>query len=204
MTPPVIGVTGSIGSGKTTFSSAFAGRNGLHLNADNIARDLIEAGNPAHEAVIEQFGSEIVDERGQIKRNKLAEKVFSDSDKLKRLEEIVHPLVKEKIEEIIDRGAHDFYVVDAPLLFEAGFDDLCQTVVVITAPAEQVKRRLAKRGVGADEIKRRRRHQMPREEKIARGELIIDNSGSIEELKDKASRLREEIINRSAGEKNNS
>jgi dephospho-CoA kinase len=203
MTPPVIGVTGSIGSGKTMFSSVLAGEKGKHLNADEIARDLIKVGNAAYEAVIEQFGSEIVDDQGHINKNKLAEKVFSDSDKLKRLEAIVHPLVKEKIEESISRANHDFYVVDAPLLFEAGFDELCQRVVVITAPSEQVKQRLAKRGIGAGEIKRRRRHQMSEQEKIARGDLIIDNSGSIEELKDKASRLREEIINRNVGEKSN-
>ncbi|MFP4686589.1 MAG: dephospho-CoA kinase [bacterium] len=196
MGTPVIGVTGSIGSGKTTFGSFLAGEEGRHINADLIARKLLKIGNPAYRPVIEEFGTSIIDENGHIEPRKLASRVFSDREKLKKLEAIVHPLVREEVEKIIERADSNFYVIDVPLLFEAGFDKICDYVVVVTASPAVVEKRLAAEGISAGEITRRRQHQWPQQKKADRADLIVENNGSVEELKKAANRLREKVVDR--------
>lgn len=197
MGTPVIGVTGSMGAGKTTFARSLAeAGDAEHLNADEIAKKLMNPGHAGYDPVIEEFGTYITDEEGYILPDKLAEEVFADPDQLKRLESILHPLVKDHIDEVIQQARRSFYVVDAPLLFEAGVDELCDWTVAVVARLDEVVDRLGDRGFTREQIQRRRQRQFSPEEKCDRADEVIENNGTIEELREKAARLLERIQNR--------
>ncbi len=182
-----------MGSGKSTFSREVASAgDGEHLDADQIAKQLMNPGHAAYQPVVEEFGTYITDEQGYVQPDRLAEEVFTDSDKLSRLESILHPLVKQEIDRTIREARRSFYVVDAPLLFEAGVDNLCDWIVVVVADEDRVIERLGDRGFTREEVERRRSRQLSEEEKIRRADEVIENNGSLEELKRKA----REVLNR--------
>jgi len=196
MGTPAIGVTGSIGTGKTTFCKFLAEEGGLHLDADTIAKNLMRPGHAGYGPVIEEFGTYITDEEGHIQPDLLAKEVFADLDRLKTLEEILHPLVMERIRKRISQTDKNYYVIDAPLLFEAGVDQLCDWVVVVTAPEEIVAERLKERGMSPDQIERRRKRQLSEQEKIGRADEVVHNNAGLSELKHKAYELRERVLSR--------
>ena len=199
MATPAIGVTGSIGTGKSTFCEFLAEPGGLHLDADTIAKNLMRPGHAGYEPVIEEFGTYITDDKGHIKPDLLAEEVFSDPGRLKTLEEILHPLVIERIQERISRTDKNYYVIDAPLLFEAGVDRLCDWVVVVTASEDVVAERLSTRGMTPAQVERRRKRQLSQEEKIKRADEVVHNNASLSELKQKAHDLSERVRSRNFG-----
>lgn len=196
MGTPVIGVTGAMGVGKTTFCRYLAEDGGEHLDADTIAKKLMVPGHAAYQPVVEAFGTYITDEQGYIQPDRLAEEVFGDPQQLERLESILHPLVVDRIREKVSQSRKSFYVVDAPLLFEVGLDQLCDWVVVVTAPEDLVHDRMEDRGFTREQIDERRAQQMSEEEKIRRADEVISNRGNQEELKQKARELRERILRR--------
>lgn len=196
MGTPAIGVTGSIGTGKSTFCRFLAEGGGEHLDADAIAKELMKPGHKGYDSVIDAFGTFITDEKGRIQPDVLAEQVFTDREKLDTLEGILHPLVIERIQGRIAEARHNFYVIDAPLLFEAGVDRLCDWVVVVTAPEEDVAERLEVRGMSPEQIERRRSRQLPEEEKIERADEVVQNDGDLDDLKEKASQLRDRVLKR--------
>lgn len=200
MTTPVVGVTGSIGTGKSTFAEYLTGEDGRHLDADDIAKTLMRPGHEGYEPVVEEFGKKIIDEDGYLRPDKLAEEVFSDEEKLSKLESILHPLVIDKLAEEIESGDSSFYVVEAPLLFESGADELCDWVVTVTAPESVVNSRLKDRPLSDEDIKRRRARQLPQSEKAERADEVIENEGSLEDLKTKAHKLRKRIEDRNLSE----
>lgn len=196
MSPPAIGVTGSIGTGKSTFSEFLAEDGGKHLDADTIAKDLMKPGHRGYQPVVDEFGTAITDEEGHIQASALAEDVFSDPERLERLESILHPLVIERLREEISTARHNFYVIDAPLLFEAGVDELCDWTIAVTAPEEDVAERIASRGMSEDDVERRRSRQLSQSEKKKRADEIVENDGSLEELRDRAVAVRRRILDR--------
>lgn len=200
MTTPVIGVTGSIGTGKSTFAEYLTGEEGEHLDADDIAKTLMRPGHDGYEPVVEEFGKKIIDEDGYLRPDKLAEEVFTDEEKLAKLESILHPLVIEKLAEEIESGDSSFYVIEAPLLFESGADDLCDWVVTVSAPESVVNARLKDRPLSDEDIKRRRERQLPQSEKADRADEVIENNGSLEDLEAKARELRNRIQERNLTE----
>lgn len=193
MGTPAIGVTGSIGTGKSTFCQYLAEEGGEHLDADTIAKNLMRPGHRGYQPVIQEFGTFITDEQGHIQPGILAKEVFSDPEKLESLEQILHPLVIEEIQDKMNRARKNYYVIDAPLLFEAGVDELCDWVVVVTAPEETVAERLKVRGMSPEQIDQRRRRQIPEEEKIKRADQVVENDGDRQDLKEKAYELRERV-----------
>lgn len=196
MEAAVVGVTGSMGSGKSTFARFLAGDTGEHLDADAIANRMLEPGEPGYQPVVEAFGEELLDEAGRIDREALADRVFDDPDRLERLEEILHPLVSDRIVRRLAEDSEDsapFYVLDVPLLYESGGDALCDWVVVVTAPPEAVKRRLRERAVSSEEIDRRRARQMDEAEKAERADQVVENTGGLDELRQRARELRARI-----------
>lgn len=205
MPTPVVGVTGSIGTGKSTFAEFLSGEDGQHLDADDIAKDLMRPGHEGYEPVVEEFGKVIIDEDGYLRPDKLAEEVFSNPEKLSKLESILHPLVIDELAEEIEKGESSFYVVEAPLLFESGADDLCDWVVTVTAPEAVVNKRLKERPFSDEDIKRRRDRQLPQSEKAQRADETVENNGSLEDLKQKAHELRKRVEDRnfSGGEDSN-
>lgn len=196
MSTPVIGVTGTIGTGKSTFAKLLAGEEGHYLDADDIAKDLMRPGHEGYEPVLEEFGKSIIDEDGYLRPDKLAEEVFSNPEKLSKLESILHPLVLEKLTEEIQETDSSFYVIEAPLLFESGGDELCDWVVTVTAPDEVVTERLKDRPLSDEDIQRRRERQLSQSEKVERADEVIDNTGSLQDLKNEVRALRERIQDR--------
>lgn len=197
MSTPVIGVTGTIGTGKSTFARFLTEGGGIHIDADQVAKNLMRPGHRAHEQVVEEFGKAIIDEDGYLQPDKLAEVVFEDEEELERLESILHPLVVEEMAERIGSTDSSFYVLEVPLLFESGSDELCDWVVVVTAPEQKVNERLEERDMDPRDIDRRRARQLPEAEKILLADEVVENDGSLEDLRRRAEALVKRIENRS-------
>lgn len=187
----LVGLTGGIGSGKTTVSRMLADRGAVVLDADVLARQAVDTGTPGSEAVVSRFGPGIVASDGSIDRAALAELVFADDAARADLEAIVHPEVRRRIAEAV--AAHvdtdDVVVVDSPLLFETGADGGFPFVVVVTAPDALRLSRLAARGMSEGDARARMAAQLPLEDKVARADAVLDNGGSVDELEVQVDRL---------------
>ena len=179
----VIGLTGSLGTGKSTVAGFFAGLGAVVLDADAIAHQLIGPRGACTGAVVKAFGSAIL-KGGNIDRRRLAAIVFHDPKKIKRLEGIIHPNVNKEISARLTEFKRDSQVqvviLDVPLLFESRLDRLVDYTVVVKAGRQnQMKRAVGKLRLSRGEALRRIRNQMPLREKIRRADIIIDNEGSL-------------------------
>ena len=180
----IIGVTGSIGTGKTTVSGMFRRMGAAVIDADEISHQLIYPGKPAWKKVVSVFGKTILRRDYFIDRKALGRKVFADRRLLKKLGGIIHPLVYKEIRGRIARIKRSdpsaIVVVDVPLLLESGGQKQVDKVVVVAAPRSvQLVRAGGKFGLGKSEILRRIKMQMPIKEKIKAADFVIDNGGSL-------------------------
>lgn len=179
----IIGLTGGIATGKSTISSFFKEEGIPVIDTDLIAHDLMKQGQKAYGEIIKVFGSEILNEDGEINRKALGKIVFNNEEKRLMLNRIVHPLVKEVVKEDIKRyqtDGHKIIVIDVPLLFESGFDDLCdKTLVVFTHYLIQLERLRKRDHLSKTEAEKRIKAQMRLEEKVLRADFVLDNSGNI-------------------------
>jgi dephospho-CoA kinase len=191
----ILGLTGSLGSGKSSVASALQELGALVLKADEVARDASLPGQPAHAEIVKEFGPEILSADGTINRQRLASVVFSDPDRRSRLEEIIHPRVRRAEEEFIEQHRDaGLVVLDIPLLFETGAEQLCDRVAVVTVGEEERFQRLkSSRGMSREEIARRLAAQMPQEDKVRRADYIIDNSGTWERTLQQVETLHREL-----------
>jgi dephospho-CoA kinase len=189
-----VGLTGGLASGKSTVAALFRELGAFHVDADEIAHDLVAAGGGAREEVAARFGARVVAADGSIDRKRLAAVVFSDPRALADLNAIVHPMVREEIARRIARHEEGLdpapmALVDAALLVEAGFRrDLDALVVVSCRPETQILRAVARGGLSEEEARARIAAQAPAEAKLAAADFVIDNDGPIEET---ARRTRE-------------
>ena len=179
----LIGLTGGVGSGKSTVAAVLRELGADVVDADEASHAVYEPGTPGFAAVVREFGGGMVRD-GRIDRKRLGEIVFKDSDARRRLNAIVHPLVREwmaaRTAEAIDRGA-DVVVQDVPLLFENGLEKLFPIVVLVWVPKEvQVDRLVNGRGFSRERAREVIAAQMPIDEKRARAQHVIDNSGTSE------------------------
>jgi dephospho-CoA kinase len=188
----LVGLTGGIGSGKSTVARMLAARGAVVLDADAFARDAVAAGTPGFRAVVERFGGEVVGPDGELDRRGLAAIVFADDEARRDLEAIVHPEVRGRLLRAIDAhaDADDILVIDSPLLVEAGQWGSVQLLVVVTAPEEaQLERLAADRGMSERDVRVRIAAQMPLEEKAARADVVLDNGGDLLDLERQVERL---------------
>ncbi|WP_207302969.1 dephospho-CoA kinase [Bacilliculturomica massiliensis] len=190
----VIGLTGGIGSGKSTVSDYLARKGCAIVDADGIAREITEPDSPVLEKLSRTFGAEIINPDGSLDRKKLGRMAFADEEKKKKLDEITHGEILRRIEERVAAFQGDVIFLDVPLLFETGLERLTDQVWVVDAEDEERIRRVRQRdGLSEEEIRDRIRRQMPREEKCARADRILCNSGAPEELYLQIDRLLGEI-----------
>ncbi len=180
----IIGITGSLGTGKTTVAKIFKGLGAIVLDADEITHRLIEPNTPAWNKIKGYFGEDILKKDGRINRRALAKDVFSERRHLDKLCGIIHPLVYKEIGKRvkeIKRSSPDAVVaLDIPLLLESGGRSKVDKLVVVTAGREaQIKRAAAKFGLTRKEILRRIDAQMPLSEKERAADFVIDNKGSL-------------------------
>lgn len=177
-----VGLTGGIGSGKSTVARMLAERGAVIVDADQIARDLVEPGSEALDALVQEFGPEILLEDGSLARARLAAMAFADPEGTRRLNDVMHPRIRaEGQRRIAEQPAAPVVVYDMPLLVETGQTDLVDLVVVVDLPVEeQVRRAVELRGLDEEDVRRRMQVQAGREERVAAADVIIDNAGSIE------------------------
>ncbi|WP_414507830.1 dephospho-CoA kinase [Streptomyces sp. NEAU-L66] len=179
-----VGLTGGIGAGKSEVSRLLASYGAVIVDADKIAREVVEPGTPGLAAVVEEFGDGVLAPDGTLDRPKLGGIVFSDPEKLKALNAIVHPLVGARSAELEASAGPDAVVVhDVPLLTENGLAPLYDLVVVVdAAPQTQLDRLVRLRGMAENEAKSRMAAQATREQRLAVADLVIDNDGPLEAL----------------------
>lgn len=192
----VLGVTGGIGSGKSTVSRALADRGARVLDADRIVRAMYEGGDlPVRLA--EEFGPGVKHPDGSVDRRALGAIVFSDEDARLRLEKIVHPAVRDFVISHLDawrsEGFDGIVVLDAALLVESEFRYPLDALLVVTAPREVRLTRLEARGVPRDEAERRMDAQADDEAKAARADVVVDNGGTLEDLGREVDRALREL-----------
>jgi dephospho-CoA kinase len=175
----LIGLTGGIGSGKSTVSAALARRGAVVVDADAIVRELQQPGTEVFAEMVERFGPGIVGPEGGLDRAAVAQVVFSDPEALADLGAIVHPRVHAEIERRVAEQADTDRVVvlDIPLLAEAGWPGLAGTVVVDLDPEVAVQRLVRHRGFDEDDARNRIANQATREERLARADFVVDNHG---------------------------
>jgi len=180
----LVGLTGGVGSGKSTVAEMMRDLGAQVVDADEAAHAVYEPGSPGFDAVVREFGEEYVD-GGRIDRSRLGELVFHDDDARRRLNSIVHPLVRDwmaqRTAEAAERGA-EVVVQDVPLLFENGLERLFSTVVLVYAPEDvQVERLVSGRGFTPERARAMIAAQMPIENKRGLAHHVINNSGARED-----------------------
>ncbi|MCU1351276.1 MAG: coaE [Acidimicrobiales bacterium] len=180
----LIGLTGGIGSGKSTLSALLAQRGAVVIDADAITRELQEPGQPVLAAMAQRFGPEILEPDGTLRRQAVADIVFGDADALADLNRIVHPAVGAEIATRMEAEARTDHVVilDVPLLVESGRDDLVAMIVVDVDPEVAVERLVTQRGFTAEDARARMARQASRADRLARADLVVDNSDTLEDL----------------------
>lgn len=176
-----VGLTGGIGSGKSTVAALLAERGAVLIDADQIARDLVEPGGPALPALVEEFGDRILQPNGTLSRGELARLAFSDPEATTRLNAIMHPLIRaESARQLAAQPDSAIVVYDMPLLVESGQDSIVDIVVVVDVPEEiQLDRAVDLRGLDEEDVRRRMAVQATREERKAAADIVIDNSGDL-------------------------
>lgn len=185
----LVGLTGGIGAGKSTVSAMLAEHGAVIVDADRIARDLQSPGSPVVRAMAERFGGHVVDDDGVLDRAAVAAMVFGDDDAAKAaladLNAIVHPAMQREIErQIAEHADTDRVVVlDFPLLGENPRDDVNATIVVDVDPEVAVTRLVESRSMDATDARNRIASQISREDRLARATHVIDNSGSLDDLR---------------------
>ena len=189
----VIGLTGGIGSGKSTVSQFLAELGAVIVDADRVGHEAFKPDTDVWREVVAAFGRQILTPNGDIDREKLGEMVFANPESLLRLNQIMHPriyeMVKARLEEYRRQGV-SVVVLEAPLLIEAGWSSLVDEVWVTVAPESTVLRRLKERpGLSEQQSLARIRAQLPSEERIKHADVVIDNDCSLNELKAKVREL---------------
>jgi dephospho-CoA kinase len=178
-----IGLTGGIGSGKSTVAGLLAARGAQVVDADRIAREVVEPGTPGLAAVVAAFGHGVLTSDGALDRPALAAVVFADPDARRRLDGIVHPLVRARAAELVAAAPPDAVVVqDVPLLVETGQAGSYDLVLVVQADLATRVRRLVARGLSEEDARARIAAQATDEQRRAVADVVLDNSGTVEEL----------------------
>jgi dephospho-CoA kinase len=190
-----VGLTGGIASGKSTVAHMLVGLGAVLIDGDALAREVVARGTPGLARVVGEFGKDLLTAEGDLDRAALGRIVFADDDARRRLEAITHPLIFEryaKLEAAAPEGA--LVVHDIPLLAESGRADTFDEVIVVDAPPElQIERMLRDRGWTREEAQSRIAAQASREDRLAIATCVIDNTGTVEELRERVQEIYAEL-----------
>jgi dephospho-CoA kinase len=201
----IIGLTGGVASGKSTVSSVLKEEGAYLIDADQIARELVQPHTPAWHELVKVFGEQILQRDGSIDRKKLAALVFSHPEKRGLLNRLLHPRIREETErrlkEIGERDPRAIVVIDAALLVETGdYREMDGLIVVYSSVAQQIERLEKRDGMSREEAERIVSAQLPLEEKLKAADMVVPNEGSIEETRRKARDIFQKL-NRAALQK---
>ncbi|HZB78324.1 MAG TPA: dephospho-CoA kinase [Actinomycetota bacterium] len=192
----LVGLTGGIGSGKSTVARLLERRGATVIDADQLARAAIAKGTPGFDRVVDAFGPDVVRADGDLDRSALAARIFSDPAQKAALEAIVHPDVARRFGELVDgyRTSERIVVYVTPLLVELGLAPAFDVVVVVTAsPHLRVSRVASERGLSPDDVRRRMAVQATDEQRVEVADVLIDNDGSLAELEHQVGRLWDDL-----------
>ena len=183
----IIGLTGGIGTGKSTVSNFLREQNFAIVDADLISREVVEPGKPLLKELEDAFGSEIINEDGSLNRKGLAAIVFNDVEQRKLMDSIMHKEILAEMRRCMEgyqeQGIHQGIIIDAPLLFEIGLEKWCDQVWLVTADMDiRIKRVCARDNAVPSEVEARIRNQMSDDEKRKLSDEILNNSGTLESL----------------------
>lgn len=193
-----VGLTGGIGAGKSEVSRLLVECGAVLIDADRIAREVVEPGTPGLAAVVDAFGEGVLAADGSLDRPRLGSIVFADADELAVLNSIVHPLVGARSRELEEAAAEDAVVVhDVPLLTENGLAPLYDLVIVVDAsPATQLERLVGRRGMSEEDARARMAAQATREQRRAIADIVIDNDVPLDELARRVEDVWSELVRR--------
>lgn len=191
-----VGLTGGIATGKSSVSAILAELGAVIIDADALAREVVEKGTPGLDAVVTEFGTGLLTPDGDLDRPAMGALVFSDVDARKRLEAIVHPLVFERIIDLETHAPAGALVVhDIPLLAESGRADTFDAVIVVHAPEDvQIERMVRDRGWTEDEARARIAAQAAAEDRLSIATYVIDNTGTIEDLRRRVTEVFDVLV----------
>jgi dephospho-CoA kinase len=190
-----VGLTGGVASGKSTVSAILRDLGAVVVDADALAREVVEPGTPGLASVVAEFGPQVLTADGRLDRGELGALVFADPERRAALESIIHPLVRARAAEIEQAVPEGVLVVhDIPLLVETGQATDFDAVIVVDVPeGVQVERAVSERGWSEDEARSRVAAQATREERLAAATYVVDNTGTIEDLRHRVTEVFEEL-----------
>jgi dephospho-CoA kinase len=178
----VIGLTGNIGSGKSTVLRMLEQLGARAIDADDLVHEVMRKGTAVWQAIVGAFGKEILTDQGEIDRKTLGALVFDDHEALKRLEDIVHPAVDQRFREIVQHSEEPVIAVEAIKITESEVYAQLDALWLVTCPAEERLQRLLKtRDVNEEDVERRLRSQMPPEKQAELADVVIDNGGTLQQ-----------------------
>ena len=194
-----VGLTGGIGSGKSTASNFFNELGAFVLDADTEAKNMISANDVVQHELISEFGTDIINAAGKIDKEKLARVAFQDVEHQGRLNSVVHPyiydLIDNSYEKILSDGKHSVFIIDAAMIYESGYDIHLDYIIVITAQLKnRMERALARNTLTREEILKRIEFQWTEEEKVGMADFVIHNDGSEKELNANIKSLMKKLI----------
>jgi dephospho-CoA kinase len=191
-----VGLTGGVASGKSTVAAILEELGAVVIDADQLAREVVEPGTPGLAAVVEEFGDDVLADDGTLDRPALGAIVFADDEKRRRLEGILHPLIREQSLEIEAEASDDALVVhDIPLLAESGQADRFDAVIVVDVPEEtQVERMTGQRGWTEEDARSRVAAQASREDRRAIATYVVDNIGTHDDLRERVAEVVEMLL----------
>jgi dephospho-CoA kinase len=191
----VVGLTGGIGSGKTTVANLFAAEGISLVDADIVAREVVAPGSKGLEAIVTHFGIEILTPEGELDRAKLRQRIFSHPEEREWLNQLLHPMIRQEMLAQVEKATSAYVIMVVPLLFENGLDRLVnRTLVVDISPELQINRTVKRDNVDASQVNNIISSQCSRSEKLARADDIIDNQGEISTLKQEVLALHQRYL----------
>ncbi|MBV1787099.1 dephospho-CoA kinase [Marinobacterium sp. D7] len=196
-----VGLTGGIGSGKSAATALFAELGVPVIDADIIAREVVQPGESALQRIADHFGSEVLLSDGGLDRARLREIIFNDNSEKAWLEALLHPLIRERIVERISQTGPAYLILVSPLLIESGQDRLVDQVIVVDVDEQtQMERTLARDGVDREQVEQILAAQMSRQARSARADYLIDNRGDLAALREQVERIHHALLKQACGE----
>ncbi|WP_438483164.1 dephospho-CoA kinase [Oleiharenicola lentus] len=189
-----IGLTGGMGTGKSTAAAMFAERGFMRLDADQVVREELLPSPAVREAIRAKFGETVINADGHVRRDQLAAIVFKDPVALAWLEELLHPLLRARWREIFDQAAGEAFIAEVPLLFEKGMQNWFDFTVCVTTQSELQLRRLEQRGVPQEQARQRLARQLPLARKCELADHVLLNDGSPEFLREQVNALADRLL----------
>ena len=194
-----VGLTGGIGTGKSTASNFFKEIGAFVFDADNEAKNLLSSNDVVQHELISEFVTDIINPSGEIDKKKLARVAFQDVDHQRRLNSVVHPyiydLIDNSYEKVLSDGKYNVFIIDAAMIYESGYDIHLDYVIVITAQLKnRMERALARNTLTREEILKRMEFQWTEEEKVNMADFVIHNDGTEKELNNNIKSLMKKLI----------